>query len=89
MTCSKEFTSPHNLVLTDKQVSNLRKTVVKNYWELQVFKKLNIGRLLGPLKTVGLPLMKNVLSHFTKTLLITLRWTTAVSAADLGIYKNY
>ena len=89
MTCSKEFNSPHNLLLTDRPVSNLRKTVVKNYWELQVLKKLNIGRLLGPLKKVELPLMTNVLIHFTKTLLITLGWTATVSAAELGIYKNY
>lgn len=39
MTCSKEFTSPHNLVLTDKQVSNLRKTVVKKLLGVASFQK--------------------------------------------------
>ena len=42
-----ETNFPHNLVLTNRQVSNLRKA---------------LGRLLGPLLKTGLPLIKNVIT---------------------------
>ena len=41
-----ETNFPHNLVLTNRQVSNLRKA---------------LGRLLGPLLKTGLPLIKNMI----------------------------
>ena len=48
-----------------------------------------LGRLLGPLVTTGLPLIKNVIKPLTKSVLIPLGLTAAAaSAADAGIHKN-
>ena len=47
-----------------------------------------LGRLLGPLLTTGLPLIKNVIKPLTKSVLIPLGLTAAASAADAGIHKN-
>ena len=41
-----------------------------------------LSRLLGPLLKTGLPLVKNVIKPLAKSVLIHLRLTTAVSAAD-------
>ena len=45
-----------------------------------------LGRLLGPLLKTGLPLIKNVIKPLAKSVLIPLRLTAAVSAADAGIH---
>ena len=47
-----------------------------------------LGRLLGPLLKTGLPLMKNVIKPWVKSVLIQLGLTAAASAADDGIHKN-
>ena len=47
-----------------------------------------LGRCLGPLMKVGLPLMKNVLTPLDKRVLIPLRLTAAASAADTGIHRE-
>ena len=47
-----------------------------------------LGRLLVPLLKTGLPLMKNVNKPLAKSVLIPLRLTAAVSAADAGIHEN-
>ena len=47
-----------------------------------------LRRLLGPLLTIGLLLIRNVIKPLAKTVLIPLGLTTAVSAADEGIYKK-
>ena len=47
-----------------------------------------LGRLLGPLLKTGLPLIKNVIKPLAKSVLIPLRLTAAVSAADAGIHKK-
>ena len=47
-----------------------------------------LGRLLGPLLKIGLPLMKNVTKPLPKNVLIPLGLTTAASAADSGIDKK-
>ena len=48
----------------------------------------SLSRLLGPLLKTGLPLVKNVIKPLAKSVLITLRLTTAASAADAGIHKK-
>ena len=47
-----------------------------------------LGKLLGPLLKTGLPLIKNVITPLTKSLLIPLGPTPAASAADAGIHKK-
>ena len=47
-----------------------------------------LGRLLGPSLKIGLPLVKNIIKPLTKSILISLRLTAAVSAADTGIQKK-
>ena len=47
-----------------------------------------LGRLLGPLLKIGLPLIKNVIKPLAKSVLIPLGLTAAASAADAGIHKN-
>ena len=45
-------------------------------------------RLLGPIMKIGLPLMKNVFKPLTKSILISLGLTVALSAVNSGIHKN-
>ena len=47
-----------------------------------------LGRLLGPLLTTGLQLIKNVIKPLSKSVLIPLGLTAAASATDAGIHKN-
>ena len=47
-----------------------------------------LGRLLGPLLKIGLPLMKCVIQPLAKSVLIPLGLTTVASAADAGIHKT-
>ena len=46
------------------------------------------GRLLGPLLTTGLTLIKNVIKTLAKSVLIPLGLTAAALAADAGIHKK-
>ena len=48
-----------------------------------------LGRLLGPLRKTGLPLMKNVIKPLAKGVLIPLGLTAAASAAVAGIHKKF
>ena len=73
MTGDNETNFPHKLVLTTRQVSNLRKA---------------LGRLLGPLLKTGLPLIKNMIKPLAKSVLIPFGLTTAASAADAGTHKK-
>ena len=72
----------HKLLLTNRQVANLRKAFA-NY--LSTYIKLSkiqlskivqsrgfLGRLLGPLLNTGSPLMKNVIKQLAKIILIPL-----------------
>ena len=43
---------------------------------------------LGPLLNSGLPLIKNVIKPFAKSVLIPLGLTAAASAAEAGIHKK-
>ena len=47
-----------------------------------------LGRLLGPLLKTGLPLIKDVIKSFVRSVLIPLGLIAAASAADSGIHKK-
>ena len=89
---------PHELLLTNRPVVNLRKAFA-NYLstdiklsDTQISKMIQsagfLRRLLGPLIKTGLPLMKNVIKPLAKNVLIPLGLTAAASAADAGIHKK-
>ena len=89
---------PHNLLLTDRQVLNIRKAFANHVsveiklskTQLSKMIKLGgfLGRILGPLLKTGLPLIKNVINPLAKSVLIPLGLTAAASAADAGIHKK-
>ena len=90
---------PHELLLTDRQVLNLRKAFANNWsadmksLKTQLSKIMQsggfLGRLIGPLLKTGLPLIKNVIKPLAKSVLIPLGLTAAASAADAGKHKKY
>ena len=94
-----ETNSSHKLLLTNRQVANIRKAFA-NYSstniklsKTQLSKTIQswglLGKLLGSLLKTGLPLMKNVIKTLVKTVLISLGLTAAASAAaDAGIHKK-
>ena len=89
---------PHELLLTNRQVANLRKAFSKNtstdikLSKTQLSKIIQsegfLGRLLGPLLRTGLPLIKSVIKLLAKSVLLPLGLTAAASAADAGIHKK-
>ena len=93
-----ETNFPHELLLTDRQVSSIRKASANNssvdikFSKTQLLKMIQSGRFLGkllrPLLKTGLPLMKNVITPLAKSVLIPLGLTAAASAADAGIHKK-
>ena len=86
------------LLLTNRQVSNLRKAFANNssadikLSKTQLSKIVqsggSLGRLLGPLLKTGLLLIKNVIKPLAKRVLIPLGLTAAASTADAGIHKK-
>ena len=93
-----ETNFPHKLLLTNRQVANLRKAFANHssadikLSKTQLSKMIQsggfLGRLLGPLLKTGLPLIKNVIKPLAKSVLISLGLTAAASAADAGIHKK-
>ena len=93
-----ETNFPHKLLLTNRQVANIRKAFANNssidikLSKTQLSKMMQsvgfLGRLLGPLLKTGLPLIKNVIKPLAKSVLIPLGLTAAASAADAGIHKK-
>ena len=89
---------PHELLLTKRQVSNLRKVFATHssadikLSKTQLSKMIQsegfLGRPLGPLLKTGLPLIKNVIKLLAKSVLIPLGLTAADSAAGAGIHKK-
>ena len=89
---------PHELLLTDRQISSIRKAFANNssvdikFSKTQLSKMIQsggfLGKLLGPLLKTGLPLIKNVITPLAKTLLIPLGLSAAVSATDAGMHKK-
>ena len=88
---------PLELLLTDRQVSSIRKAFANNlsvdikFSKTQLSKMIQsggfLGKLLGPLLKTGLPLIKYVLTPLGKSVLIPLG-LTAAAAADAGIHKK-
>ena len=88
----------HELLLTNRQVANLRKAFAKNtstnikLSKNQLSKMIQsggfLGKLLGPLLRTGLPLIKSVIKPLAKSVLVPLGLTVAASAADAGIHKK-
>ena len=89
---------PHKLLLTNRQVANLRKSFAKNtstdikLSKTQLSKIIQSGGFLGkhlrPLLRSRLPLMKSVIKPLAKSVLVPLGLTAAASAADAGIHKK-
>ena len=89
---------PHELLLTNRQVSSIRKAFANNssvdiqFSKAQLSKMIQsggfLGKLRGPLLKTGLPLMKSVITPLAKSVLIPLGLTAAASAADAGIHKK-
>ena len=88
---------PHDLLLTDRQVSRFHKAFANNesanlkLSKTQLSKIVQsggfLGRLLRPLLKTGLPLLKNRFKLLAKSILIPL-WLTAAAAADAGMHKK-
>ena len=86
----------HKFFLTNTQVSNLCKandsSASINLSKTQLHKIGEsggfLGRLLGPLLKIGLPLIGNVVKPLAKSVLILLGLTAAASATDGAIYKK-
>ena len=71
---------PHELLLTNRQVANIRKAFAnhsstdiklsKTQSSKMIQSEGSLGRLLGPLLKAGLPLMKSVIKPLAKSVLI-------------------
>ena len=92
----EETNFPHKLLLTNRQVANLRQAFA-NYlsaeiklWKTQLSRMIQsggfLGRLLGPLVKTGLPLIKSVIKSLAKSVLIPSGLAAAASVADAGIH---
>ena len=90
----------HKLLLTNRQVENLRKAFANNssidikLSKTQLSKMIQsrgfLGRLPSPLLKAGLPLMKNVIKQLPKNALIPLGFTAAAAEEEehAGIHKK-
>ena len=75
--CDDKINSPHELLLTNRQVANLRKPFTSKsstdikLSKTQISKMIQsggfLGRLLGPLLKTGLPLIKSVIKPLAKS----------------------
>ena len=93
-----ETNFPHKLLLTNRQVSSLRKAFANHTLtniklsktQLSKITQLEglLGRLLGPLLKTRFPLIKSVMQPLAKSVLIPLGLTAAASAADAGTHKK-
>ena len=89
---------PHELLLTNRQVANIRKAFANNFStdtklsKTQISKMIQsegfLGRLLSVLLKIGLPLKKNVIKPLAKSVLIPLGLIATASVADAEIYKK-
>ena len=90
-----ETNFPHQLWLTNRQVANIRKAFANNssidirlsktHLSKMIQSEESLGRLLGPLRKTGLPLLKNVIKPLGKS---PLGLTAAASGADAGIHEK-
>ena len=98
MTGDDETNFPYKLLLTNRQVANLRKAFANfllasiKLSKTQISKMIQsgrfLGRLFGSLLKTGLPLIKNATKQLAKSVLIPLGVTAAASAADAGTQKK-
>ena len=98
MTGYNETNFLHKLLLTNRQVTNLRKAFANHLStdiklsETQLSKTIQsggfLGRLFDPLLQPGLALINNVIKPLAKSILIPLGLTAATSAAEAGIHKK-
>ena len=82
-----ETNFPHKVLLTNRQVANLRRAFAKHtstdikLSKTQLSKMIKsggfLGRLLGPLLRTGLPLMISVIKPLAKSVLVPLGLTAA------------
>ena len=85
---------PHKLLLTNTQVSKLRKTFANGssakikLSKTQLHKIVQSGGFLGPLLKTGLPLIGIVLKPLAKRVLIPLGLIAAALATDAAIHKK-
>ena len=89
---------PHELLLTDRQVSSICRAFANNSSDNIKFLKTQLsqmihsgellGKLLGPLLKTGLQLIKNVITPLVKSVLVPLGLTASASAEDAVIYKK-
>ena len=88
----------HKLLLTNRQIANLRKAFI-NYLssdirlsKTQLSKMIQsggfLGRLLGPLLKTELPILKNVIKLLAKSVVIPLGLMAAASTTDTEIHKK-
>ena len=87
----------HKLLLTNRQVPNLRKyfancassdiKLSKSPLSKMIKSEGFLGRILGPLLKTGLPLRKKVIKPLIRSVLVPLGLTAAPSAADAGMHK--
>ena len=95
---NEETNFPHNLVLTNTQVSRLREAFANGSSANIKLSKTQLhetgqsggflGGLLGQLLKTDLPLMKNVHKPLAKSVLKPLGLTVAALATDAAIHKN-
>ena len=93
-----ETNFPDKLLLTNRQVANLRRAFAKHtstsikLSKTQLSKMIQsagfLGRLLGSLLKTALPLVKSVIKPLAKSVLVPLGLTAAASAADAGMQKS-
>ena len=89
---------PHELLLTNRQVSSIRKVSANNssvdikFSKAQLSKMIHsggfLGKLLGPLLKTGLLLIKSVITPLAKSVLIPLGLTATASTAVAGTHKK-
>ena len=89
---------PHELLLTNRQVENIRKAFTNHsstdikLSKTQLSKMIQsggfLGKILGPLLKTELPLIKSVIKPLAESVLIPLGLTAAASAADARIHKK-
>ena len=93
-----ETNFPHELLLTNRQVVNLRKAFANNsstdikLSKTQLSKIMKsggfLGRILSPLLKTELPLIKNVIKPLAKSVSIPLELTAAACTVDAVIHKE-
>ena len=96
--CVNETNFPHELLLTNRQIANLRKAFANNLSigsklsKTQLSKMIQSGGflcgLLGPLLKTGSSLIKSTIKPFAKSVLTPLGLGAAAWAAGAGIHKK-